>query len=72
MEKVVINRINHRVFSQGFKNANRYGFTLQKGTTDAAMEVNDFVKEGLAAGEIIALVNWTSRVSLMQRGGRGY
>jgi hypothetical protein len=53
-------------------NASRYGFTLQKGTTAAAMEVKDFVNESLAAGEIIALVSSTSRERLMQRGGRGY
>jgi hypothetical protein len=57
LEKVLINRINHHVFSQGFMNTNQYGFTPQKGTIDAAMEIKEFVKEGLAAGEVIALVS---------------
>jgi hypothetical protein len=57
LEKGLINRINHRVFSQGFMNKNQYGFTPQKGTIDAAMEIKDIVKEGLAAGEVIALVS---------------
>jgi hypothetical protein len=38
-------------------NTNQYGFTPQKGTIDAALEVKDFVKEGLAAGEVIVLVS---------------
>jgi hypothetical protein len=37
-------------------NTNQYRFTLQKCTIDAAMEVKDFVKEGLAA-EVIVLVS---------------
>ena len=39
LEKVLINRINHHVFSLGFMNSNQYGFTPQKGTIYAAMEV---------------------------------
>jgi len=57
LEKVLINRINHHVFSQGFINKNQYGFTPQKGTINAAMEIKEIVKEGLAAGEVIALVS---------------
>jgi len=56
LEKVLINGINH-VFSQGFTNKNQYGFTSQKGTIDAAMEIKEIVKEGLAAGEVLALVS---------------
>ena len=55
--KVLINRINHHVFSQGFTNKNQYGLTPQKGTIDAAMEIKEIVKEGLSAGEVIALVS---------------
>jgi len=56
-EKVLINRINHHVFSHAFMNTHQYGFTPQKGTIDAAMEVKKFVKEGLAAGEVIILIS---------------
>ena len=38
-------------------NKNQYGFTPQKGTIDAAMEIKEIVKEGLAAGEVTALVS---------------
>jgi hypothetical protein len=30
----------------------QYGFSPPKGTIDAAIEVKEFVKEGLAAGEV--------------------
>jgi len=57
LEKVLINTINHHVFLQGFMNKNQYGFTPQKGTIDAAMEIKEIVKEGLAAGDVTALVS---------------
>jgi ribonuclease HI len=57
LEKVLINRINHHVFSHDLINKNQYGFTPQKSTIDAAMAMMDFVVEGLAAGEVIVLVN---------------
>jgi hypothetical protein len=57
LEKVLINRINHDVFSHDLMNTNQYGFTPQKGTIDAAMEVKDIVMEGLAVGEVIMLVS---------------
>jgi len=61
LEKVLINRINYHVFSQGFMNKNQYGFTPQKGTIDAAMAVKTFVKEGPVAGEVIVLVSLNIR-----------
>ena len=53
----LINRINYHVFSQACMNIHQYGFTPQKGTIDAAMEVKEFVKEDLAAGEITVLIS---------------
>jgi hypothetical protein len=38
-------------------NTHQYGFTPQKGTTDAAMEIKNYVMEGLAGGEVIALIS---------------
>ena len=35
----------------------QYGFTPQKSTTDAAMEIKNYVMEGLAGGEVIALIS---------------
>jgi hypothetical protein len=57
LEKVLINSINHHVFSHDLMNENQYGFTPQKSTIDAAMAVKEFVVEGLAAGEVIVLVS---------------
>ena len=70
LEKVLINRINHHIFSKGFMNKNQYGFTPKKGTIDAVMEIKEIFKEGLAAGELIALVSLDVKALLMQRGGR--
>jgi len=57
LEKLLINRISHHVFSRGLMNNNQYGFTPQRSTTDTAMAVKGFVEEGLAAGEILVLVS---------------
>jgi hypothetical protein len=54
--KVLINRINHHLFSHNSMNNNQYGFTPQRSTINAAMEVKEFVRKVLAAGEVIALV----------------
>jgi hypothetical protein len=57
LEKVFINRINHHAISHAFLNTHQYGFTPQKSTVDAAIEVKKFFKEGLAAGEVTALIS---------------
>ena len=57
LEKVLINGINHHANSRAFLNTSQFGFTPQNSTVDAAMEVKKFVKEGLAAGEVIALIS---------------
>jgi retron-type reverse transcriptase len=57
LEKMLINQINHHANSHDFLNTHQYGFTPQKGTTDAAMEVKNYVMEGLAGGEVIALIS---------------
>jgi len=58
LEKMLINRINHHVFSRGFMNENQFGFRPQKSTIDAAVAIKTFVQEGLAAGEVIAFVTF--------------
>ena len=55
--EILKNRINYHVVSQEFFNIHQYGFTSQKGTIDADMDIKEFVKEGLAAGEIIVLIS---------------
>ena len=57
LEKLLINRINHHVYSRGHLNENQFGFRPQKSTIDAAMVVKEFVQNSLAAGDVIALVS---------------
>jgi hypothetical protein len=57
LEKALINRINHHVFSQNFMNNYQYGVMPHRNIVDAAMEVKDFIRKGLTAGEVIVLVN---------------
>ena len=57
MEKILIIRINYRAYSTNFLNNNRYGFTPQRRTINAAMAVKNIVDEGLKAGEVIILVS---------------
>jgi hypothetical protein len=57
LEKFLINRINHHVYSRGHMNENQFGFRPQKSTIDAAMAIKTFVQESLNAGEVIALIS---------------
>jgi len=57
LEKLLINRINHQIYSNVLMSGNQYGFMPQKSTTDAAMAVKEFVKKALAAGDIVALIS---------------
>jgi hypothetical protein len=68
LERVLINRINHHIYSHDLMNTNQYGFTPQKSIIDAAMAVKDFV-EGLVAGELRLLVSLDVKAPLMVLGG---
>ena len=57
LENLLINRINHHLYSRGHMNKNQFGFRPQKSTIDAAMVVKEFVQDSLAAGDLIALVS---------------
>jgi hypothetical protein len=57
LEKALINRINHHRYSHKLLSNNQFGFTPQRSTIDAAMTVKNFVTEGLAAGDVVVLVN---------------
>lgn len=57
LEKMLINRINHHVYSRGHMSDNHFGFRPQKSTVDAALVIKNFVQESLDAGEVIALVS---------------
>jgi len=57
LEKVLINRINHHVFSHDLMNNSQYGSTPQRGTIDTAMVMKNFVEKGLVAQEVTVLVS---------------
>ena len=56
-EKLLINRINHHVYTRGHMNENQFGFRPQKSTVDAALAIKDFVQKSLEAGDMVALVS---------------
>ena len=47
LEKLLINPINHRVYSREYMSDNQFGFRPQKCTVDSAMAIKTFVQEGL-------------------------
>ena len=57
MEKFLINRIMHYVYTNDLLNHNQFGFTPKKSRTDAAMAAKEFVEEGLRQRLITILVS---------------
>ena len=57
LEKLLINRINHQIYSHALMSRNQYGFMPQKSTVDDAMAVKGFVEPALAAGDIVVLIS---------------
>jgi hypothetical protein len=52
LEKLLINRIMHHVYTNNLLNHNQFGFTPKKSTVDVANAVKEFVEEGLRQGLI--------------------
>ena len=57
LEKLLINRIMHYTYKNGYINDNQYGFTPQKSTTDAAMVVKEFLEPELVKGKVAIMVS---------------
>ncbi len=55
LEKILINRINHHVYSKCYMNENQFGFRPQKSTIDAAMAIKNSVEQSLASGALVSL-----------------
>jgi hypothetical protein len=55
LKNVLINRINHHLFTNDYINKNQYRFMPQTSTTDAAMALKTFVEEGFRSGEVKVL-----------------
>ena len=47
LEKLLIDRINHHIYSNSLLNGNQYGFLPQKSTIDAAFAVKSFMRENV-------------------------
>ena len=57
LEKLLINRIMHHLYSNNLMNPNQYGFTPQKSTTDATLAVKEYIEEGFRRGHITLLIS---------------
>jgi len=57
LEKLLINRINHHIYSTEFLNKNQYGFIPQTSTINMIMAVKEFVQEGVTEGDITVTVS---------------
>ena len=57
LEKVLISRIMHHVYSHNLMNKNQYGFTPQTSTVDAAMALKDYVQSSIDDGQYVAVIS---------------
>ena len=57
VEKLLIDRINHHVFSNSLLNENQYGFLPQKSTIDVAVAVKGFSRENLQQKNCVGMVS---------------
>jgi len=55
-EKLLINRIMHFVYKNELLNRNQYGCTTQKSAIDDAIDVKEYLEEGLREGQIVIIV----------------
>jgi hypothetical protein len=63
LEKLLINRINHQIYSHVLMSGNHTASCPQKSTTDAAITVKGFVEKALAANDIVALISLDVKVA---------
>ena len=57
LEKLLINRVTHHLYSNNLLNLNEYGFSPKKSTTDATLAVKECTEEGFRQGHITILIN---------------
>ena len=72
LEKLLIDRINHHVFSNRLLNGNQYGFIPQKSTIDAALAVKSFIRENLQQKTVLLWWVLMSKEHLTPLGGHPY
>ena len=57
LEKLLIQRIKHHVYTNEALNKNQYGFTPQNSTVDAAMEVRQYIEPHLNRRGVAIIIN---------------
>ena len=57
LEKVLINRIMHHIYSNNLMSKSQYGFTPQTSTVDAVMALKEFVQESINAGQYVVVIS---------------
>jgi len=57
LEKLLIDRINHHLYSKRLLNENQYGFLLQKSTVDASMAVKLFAEIHLQQRNVVIITS---------------
>ena len=63
----------HHLYKTDFLNDNQFGFTPQKGTTDAAMALKQFIEPELERGRMVIMASLdVKKEHLTQPSGRLY
>jgi len=57
LERLMIDRILFHIYSNDFLSDNQYGFTPQRGTVDAAMEVKNLIEESLRLKQCAVVIS---------------
>ena len=57
LEKLLIQRIMHHAYTTEALNKNQYGFTPQKNTVDAAMEVRQYIEPHIIKGGVAIIIS---------------
>ena len=57
LEKLLSKRITHHLYTTEYINENKYGFTPEKNTVDAAMQVKQYLENHLERGGVAIMVS---------------
>ena len=57
LEKLLIDRINHHLYSNSLLNKNQYGFLPQKGTVDATLAAKEFARAQLQQKNLVIMIS---------------
>jgi hypothetical protein len=63
LEKLIINRIMHHIYSNNLMNPNQYRFTPKKKTTDSTLAIKEYIEDGMRERHIPILVSLDVKVA---------